>query len=64
MNKSLVAVHNGKKITVKDGKTVVFEVDSENTSGIVDQLLENGGYARVSPWKRAGKYSKAKVVGK
>lgn len=64
MNKPLVAVHNGKKITVRDGKTVVFEVDSEDTSGIVDQYLENGGYARVSPWKKTGRYSKAKVVEK
>lgn len=64
MNKSLVAVHNGKKITVREDKTVVFEVDSEDTSGIVDQYLENGGYVRVTAWKKAGRYSKAKVVEK
>lgn len=64
MNKSLVAVHNGKKVTVREDKTVVFEVESEDTSGIVDQHLENGGYVRVTPWKKAGRYSKAKVVEK
>lgn len=60
----VIAVHNGSKLTVKSGKEILYSLETDTLNGLTDSELERAGYARVSPWIRRGRYTRAKLITK